>query len=107
MTVGNRSQADLPWLNVHIFPSNAFRLEPTTEKTERLMVGQYAMYRFRMLELDGQLTKWAKRFADVKREELSIRIFKDRSGDEALLVDYDLGAELYDRIQAFKQALDA
>jgi predicted nucleotide-binding protein with TIR-like domain len=105
MTVGNRSQADLPWLNVHIFPSNTFRLEPTTEKTERLMAGQYAVYRFRMLSPDGQLTKWAKKFVEVKRQELSIRVFKDRSGDEALLIDYDLGGELYDRILAFKQAL--
>lgn len=107
MTVGNRSQADLPWLNVHVFPSNTFRLEPTTEKTERLMAGQYAMYRFRMLDPDGQLTKWAKRFAEVKRQELSIRVFKDRSGDDALLIDYELGGELYDRIHAIKQALDA
>jgi hypothetical protein len=37
---------------------------------------------------------------------LSIRVFMDRSGDEALLIDYDLGAELYDRIQAFKLQRD-
>jgi hypothetical protein len=101
MTVANRSGNDVPWLNVHVFPSNTFRLEPRTGKTERLMAGQYAMYRFRMLEPDGQLTKWARRLAQNSREELSVRIFKENSISDAVLISYDLGAELFDRIHEF------
>ena len=102
MTVTNRSPSDVPWLNVHIFPSNYFRLEPRTEKSERLMPGQYAEYRFRILETDNQLTKWAKRFSEIKREEISVRIFRNNFQGDALLIDYDLGIELFDRIQAYK-----
>ena len=102
LTVANRSQKDMPWLNVHIFPSNTFQLEPTTGVTERLMVGQYAMYRFRMLSPDGTLTKWARRFARHKRDELSLRVFKRNSVEDAVLIDYDLGTELYDCIKHFK-----
>lgn len=101
LTVANRSQNDVPWLNVHIFPSNTFQLEPTTEVTERLMAGQYAIYRFRMLSPDGTLTKWAERFFSNRRNELSLRIFKRNSVDGLVLIDYDLGAELYDRIKRF------
>jgi len=43
LTVVNRTNQDLPWLNVHIFPSNTFQLEPTTEKKDRLMSGQYTI----------------------------------------------------------------
>ena len=102
LTVANRSQKDVPWLNVHVFPSNTFRLEPTTEVTERLMAGQYAMYRFRMLSPDSSLTKWAKHFLDSKRDELSLRIFKRNSVEDPVLIDYELGAELYDRIKFFE-----
>jgi hypothetical protein len=103
MTVANQSHTDLPWLNVHVFPSNDFRLEPVQGQTERLMAGQYAVYRFRMLEGDGRLSKWAQKFAKLKRKELSIRVFKDRTANDPLMIDYELGAELYDRIQRFKK----
>ncbi len=104
LTVANRSQHDVPWLNVHVFPSNTFRLEPISEKTERLMAGQYAQYRFRVLDGNGELTKWAKCFSESKREEMSIRIFKENTIGDAVLIDYDLGAELYDHIIAFRPA---
>ena len=99
LTVVNRSQMELPWLNVHIFPSNAFTLEPTTEIADRLMAGQFAIYRFRMLSSDGTLTTWAERFSLAQREELSVRIFRRNSIDDAVLIDHDLGAQLYDRIK--------
>jgi hypothetical protein len=102
LTVANRSEKDVPWLNVHIFPSNTFQLEPTTEITERLMAGQYAMYRFRMFSPDGTVTKWTKHFSGSNRDELSLRIFKRNSVEGPVLIDYDLGAELYDRIKIFE-----
>lgn len=105
MTVANRSQNDVPWLNVHVFPSNTFKLEPTTERTERLMSGQHAIYRFRMLEPDERLTKWAEQLSENRRDEMSIRIFKSNTIEDAMLIDYDLGAELYDRIMAFKKGI--
>jgi len=30
MTVVNNSEKDMPWLNVHVYPSNTFQLEPIT-----------------------------------------------------------------------------
>ena len=102
MTVLNHSSDEVPWPNVHVFPSNDFQLEPTIAKTERLMAGQYATYCFKMMDSDRKLSKWAKVFAEKRREELSIRIFKDRSVDDALLISFEMGAELFDRIQKFK-----
>jgi hypothetical protein len=107
LTVANRSSMDLPWLNVHVFPSNTFQLEPRTERTERLMQGQYTMYRFAMLNERGELSDRAKRFSEEKREEVSIRIFKNNSFEEPVLIDFELGAELFDRIQMFKKIIEA
>lgn len=101
MTVANRSNHDVPWLNVHIYPSNTFRLEPTSDIAESLMAGQYATYRFRMFDANGKLEKWAQWFLSKHREEISIRIFKKTTLEDSVLIDYDLGAELYDRIQSF------
>lgn len=103
MTVVNRSDRDLPWLNVNIFPSNTFQLEPMSEPTERLMSGQYAKYRFRTLNTNGSLEKWAVHFASRPRNEVSVRIFKKNSIEDAVLIDYDLGAELFDRIEKYRQ----
>jgi hypothetical protein len=103
MTVANRSDNDLPWLNVHVFPSNTFQLEPVEDVSERLMAGQYAIYRFRMLDKDGKLEKWAKKFGNQKREELSVRIFKKNSIGDAVLIDFELGGELFDRIKKYER----
>jgi hypothetical protein len=102
MTVINRAEKDLPWLNVHVFPSNTFQLEPSTEKSERLMPGQYAMYMFPMLGPDGTLTEWASRFSELKREEVSIRVFRQNFIGAPVLISFELGAELHDRISKFK-----
>jgi CAP12/Pycsar effector protein, TIR domain len=101
ITVANRSNHDVPWLNVHVFPSNTFKLEPMDDVTDRLMASQLAHYRFRVLDSNGRLEKWAQRFLKKPREELSIRIFKSRSAGDAVLIDYDLGAKLHDRIKLF------
>lgn len=110
MTVTNWSDQEIPWLNVHVFPSNTFRLEPwssdqsdsfTPDRTYRLMARQNAMYRFRMLDSCGRLEKWARRFLKTNREEVSVRIFKSNSVEEPLLIDYKLGSELYDRIKHY------
>jgi hypothetical protein len=69
--------------------------------TDRLMASQLAHYRFRVLDSNGRLEKWAQRFLKKPREELSIRIFKSRSAGDAVLIDYDLGAKLHDRIKLF------
>jgi hypothetical protein len=103
MTVFNKSNDDLPWLNVHVFPSNSFQLEPREPRRERLMAGQYATYRFRMFEPDGRLTKWAERFANEPRNELSVRVFKSHSADGPLLIDSSLGEKLYDRSTTFSR----
>jgi hypothetical protein len=103
MTIVNRTERDLPWLNVHIFPSNTFQLEPLETPSERLMSGQYAIYKFRMLESDGSLTKWAQKFSEIKKAEISVRIFKKNSADAPVLIDFALGAELHDRIQRYKE----
>jgi hypothetical protein len=104
MTVFNRTNQDLPWLNVHIFPSNTFSLIPVTDKKDRLMAGQYAMYQFKMYdETDThQLTKWAERFSNEKAEELSVRIFKEHTADEPVLISYELGEALHKRILKYK-----
>lgn len=101
MTVVNKAEKDLPWLYVHVFPSNHFQLESRTEITDRLMHGQYAMYKFRMLEPNGSLTKWASRFSEVNRDEISIRVFRRNHVGEAVLISYELGAELHDRISMY------
>jgi hypothetical protein len=103
MTIVNRTDRDLPWLNVHIFPSNTFRLEPLEQPTERLMSGQYAMYKFRMLEQDGRLTKWAQHFSEKEKADISVRVFKKNSADEPVLIDFELGAELHERIQKYRK----
>lgn len=104
MTVFNRTDKDMPWLNVHIFPSNTFKLEPITEKRDRLMSGQYAMYQFRMYKDDEteQLTKWAERFSNEDCSNLSIRIFKENTADDPVLISYELGEELHERIMEYK-----
>ncbi len=104
MTVFNRTDKDMPWLNVHIFPSNTFKLEPITEKRDRLMSGQYAMYQFRMYKDDDteQLTKWAERFSNEDCSNLSIRVFKENSADDPVLISYELGEELHERIMEYK-----
>jgi hypothetical protein len=102
MTVINGTEKDLPWLNVHVFPSNTFQLEPTPMRTDRLMPGQYAIYKFRMLEPDGKLTEWASRFSELKRKEVSVRVFRQNFSGDAVLISYELGAELHDRISKFK-----
>ena len=101
MTVKNNSSIDLPWLNVHVFPSNTYQLEPTTEKMTRLMSGQYAMYRFPVVDGDGNLTNDAQRFHAVARDELSIRIFKTQSADDPVVISFPLGAELHDHIALY------
>lgn len=101
MTLVNRTDRDLPWLNVHIFPSNTFQLEPLEPPAERLMSGQYALYKFRMLERDGTLTKWARHFLEQKKANISVRVFKKNSADGPVLVDFDLGAELHERIRKY------
>lgn len=103
MTVFNRTNSDLPWLNVHIFPSNTFQLIPITEKYHRIMTGQYAMYKFKMHDNTdiNNLTKWAKIFSNKKQEELSVRIFKENSADEPVLISYELGTELHKRIMQY------
>lgn len=103
MTIMNRTERDLPWLNVHIFPSNTFQLEPIETPSERLMSGQYAIYKFQILECDGSLTKWAQKFSETTKAEISIRIFKKNSADPPVLIDYALGAELHERIQKYKE----
>lgn len=104
LTVFNRTEKDMPWLNVHVFPSNSFKLEPTTEKKDRLMSGQYAMYQFRMYDdtETEQLTKWAERFSNEDCSDLSIRIFKENSADDPVLISYELGEELHERIMKYK-----
>ncbi len=104
LTVFNRTDKDMPWLNVHVFPSNSFKLEPTTEKKDRLMSGQYAMYQFRMYDdtETEQLTKWAERFSNEDCSDLSIRIFKENSADDPVLISYELGEELHERIMEYK-----
>jgi hypothetical protein len=104
MTVFNRTNQDLPWLNVHIFPSNTFSLIPVTDKKDRLMPGQYAIYQFKMYDESGtqQLTKWAERFSNEKAEELSVRIFKENTFEEPVLISYELGNELHKRILKYK-----
>lgn len=104
MTVFNRTINDLPWLNVHVFPSNGFQLTPTTPKRERLMSGQYAMYEFIMYDdiNKDQLTKWAERFSNEKEVELSVRIFKESTAEEPVLISYELGEELHKRILKYK-----
>jgi hypothetical protein len=102
MTVINGTEKDLPWLNVYVFPSNTFQLEPTTMRTDRLMPGQYATYKFRMLEHDGKLTEWASQFSELKRQEVSVRVFGQNFSGDAVLISYELGAELHDRISKFK-----
>jgi hypothetical protein len=101
LTVANRSDRDLPWLHVHIFPSNTFKLEPIEPATERLMAGQYAIFKFRILDAAGQLEKWALHFSKVPKKELSVRVFRKNSIEGAVLIDFDLGAELFDRIQLY------
>lgn len=110
MNVTNWSAHDVPWLNVHVFPSNTFRLEPWdndrlkplgSDRPDRLMAGQYAMYRFRILDTDGRFEEWAQRLIKNEREELSIRIFKNNSAEGPVLIDYELGSELYDRIKRY------
>lgn len=105
MTVYNHTNQDIPWLNVHIFPSNSFSLEPITEKKERLMARQYAMYKFRMYDHPEttQLSKWAQRFSNAESNDLSIRIFKENTADEAVFVSYELGEELHRRILTYKK----
>lgn len=104
LTVGNWGPDDLPWLNVHIFPSNTFQLELwSTKPTERLMPGQYALYRFRMFSSDGRLEHWAERFADTSREELRVCVFKQNSFEQALLEDYAMGQQLFDRIHYYRR----
>ena len=104
LTVVNRTNQDLPWLNVHIFPSNTFQLEPTTEKKDRLMSGQYAMYEFRMYTSPDskEITKWGQRFAKEEEDSLSLRIFKENSTEEPVLISYELGKELYNRIKSYE-----
>lgn len=104
MTVFNRTNQDLPWLNVHIFPSNIFSLIPIAEKKDRLMSGQYAMYQFKMYDETEtqQLTKSAERFSNEKEEELSVRVFKENTADEPVLISYELGKELHKRILKYK-----
>ncbi|WP_374473453.1 hypothetical protein [Arenimonas sp.] len=98
MTVINRGEKDLPWLNVHVFPSNDFKLAPVDGPTEMILSGQYAIYRFRVVDESGAATEPARRFLEVKPEDLSIRVFKSRSADEALLVSYPLGLELHSHL---------
>lgn len=104
MTVFNRTDKDLPWLNVHVFPSNTFQLEPITEKRDRMMSGQYAMYLFRMYDDTDtqQLTKWAERFSNEESNNLSVRVFKENTADDPVLISYDLGKELHERIMKYK-----
>jgi hypothetical protein len=104
MTVFNRTNRDLPWLNVHVFPSNTFQLTPITPQRDRIMAGQYAMYEFKMYDDTDtdQLTKWAERFSNEKEEELSIRIFKENTADEPVLISYELGTKLHKRILKYK-----
>jgi hypothetical protein len=106
MTVFNRTDHDLPWLNVHVFPSNTFKLEPITAKKDRMMPGQYAMYQFRMFESENSLllTTWALRFSEKKEEEISIRIFGEDTWFPPLFLSYDLGAELHQRIINYKKS---
>lgn len=104
MTVFNETGKDIPWLNVHVFPSNTFKLELTSEKKDVLMAGQYAKYQFRMYkdEETEQLTKWAKIFSNEDHSKLSIRIFKENSTDKPVLISYELGKELHERIIKYK-----
>lgn len=95
MTVANTGDADLPWLYVHVFPSNTFQLEPIQEKTDHILSSQYACYRFPVVDENGKVTEHAHRFLEVSPKELSIRIFKNRSADDALLVSHPLGHELH------------
>jgi len=101
MTVVNSSQEDIPWLNVHVMPGSENQLEPLGEKTDRLMSGQYAFYRFRMLDGNGDLSKSAIHILNGKREETSVAIFKRNSIGGPVLIDSSLGKKLYDRIEFF------
>lgn len=104
LTVFNRTNKEMPWLNVHIFPSNSFQLEPITDKRDRLMPDQYAMYQFEMYNNTEtqQLTKWAERLSNEEPNSLSVRIFKEHSVDDPVLISYELGSELYKRILEYK-----
>lgn len=97
MTVINKSEIELPSLNVHIFPSNTYQLEPI-EKPDRLMPGQHAMYRFPVVDEEGSITDSARNFYSVAQDKLSIRVFKSHSGDDPLLISFPLGRELHDHI---------
>jgi len=101
MTVVNETGGELPFLNVHIFPSNTFQLEPITEITNSLLPNQYAMYKFVTLDENGNLTKYAKKFLKEK-EKLSIRIFPKNTSGEHLLLSYELGEELRRWIEGWK-----
>lgn len=105
MTVVNSSREDIPWLDVHVMPSNECPLEPMGDKTERLMGGQYAFYRFRMRDENGNLSKSAVHILKNEREKTSIRIFKRNSVGGPVFTDFSLGAELYDRITCFASLL--
>ena len=94
MTVTNRSDRDIPWLNVHVFPSNTFILTPRSEKRSQLLSHQYIFYDFNPLDEDGKLTNWAEMFLQSEPGTVSIRIFKDSSVEEPVLISYDLGEEL-------------
>lgn len=98
LTVFNRTNSDLPWLNVHIFPSNNFKLTLITEKYDRIMSGQYAIFEFKMFDdIDSKkLNEWSELFS--KENELSVRIFKENSVEEAILISYELGAFLLNNI---------
>lgn len=101
MTVVNKAQKDLPRLNVHVFPSNTFQLELKTEKSDRLLHNQYAIYRFATLRENGMLTESASRFLELDRAELSIRVFRNNYIGDPVLISYELGAQLYDRLLKF------
>lgn len=99
MTVANKGSTDLPWLNVHVFPSNTFQLEPIQDRTDQILSSQYACYRFPVVDENGAITEHTHRFLEVPPEKLSIRVFKDRSADEALLISYPLGLELHNHLR--------
>jgi hypothetical protein len=44
----------------------------------------------------------AERFSNEKEEELSIRIFKENTADEPVLISYELGTKLHKRILKYK-----
>ena len=104
MTVSNMGTVNLPWLNVHVFPSNTFQLDPVQGRSDQLLSSQYASYRFQVVDESGALTEGARRFLAVPSNDLSIRVFKDRSADEALLISYDLGLELHNHLSRVSES---